>query len=221
MHRRKKSVETGVQYPAPPYRGNVGARTEVMLMTSRETRRWIIPKGWPHKGRTPHRSAAPEAYEEAGVVGRVQRDPLGSFSYQKPPDRARCRCSRSKWATEPRMVRKARTGSQVAVFRAGRKSRPGTDAGEDHSTVSTRSRHHTGTVRCPNLTIMASPISGEAVSGKNLLLRNKIAGEYIDGLTTSAQTPVIRASGGRRPYIAHGGPDFAVPCGQWPVGSTS
>jgi 8-oxo-dGTP pyrophosphatase MutT (NUDIX family) len=54
-----------------------------MLVTSRETRRWIIPKGWPHKGRTPHRSAAREAYEEAGVVGRVRRDPLGSFSYEK------------------------------------------------------------------------------------------------------------------------------------------
>jgi 8-oxo-dGTP pyrophosphatase MutT (NUDIX family) len=54
-----------------------------MLVTSRETHRWIIPKGWPHKGRTPHRSAAREAYEEAGVVGRVRRDSLGSFSYEK------------------------------------------------------------------------------------------------------------------------------------------
>jgi 8-oxo-dGTP pyrophosphatase MutT (NUDIX family) len=42
-------------------------------MTSREPRRWTVPKGWPHEGRTPHRSAASEAYEEAGVVGRVQR----------------------------------------------------------------------------------------------------------------------------------------------------
>jgi len=56
---------------------------EVMLVTSRETRRWIIPKGWPHKGRAPHRSAAREAYEEAGVVGRVRRQSLGSFSYEK------------------------------------------------------------------------------------------------------------------------------------------
>jgi len=56
---------------------------EVMLVTSRETRRWIIPKGWPHKGRAPHRSAAREAYEEAGVVGRVRRQPVGSFSYEK------------------------------------------------------------------------------------------------------------------------------------------
>jgi 8-oxo-dGTP pyrophosphatase MutT (NUDIX family) len=80
---RRKSVETRVQYAALPYRRNGDARTEVMLVTSRETRRWVIPKGWPHKGRTPHRSAAREAYEEAGVVGRVHRDPLGSFSYEK------------------------------------------------------------------------------------------------------------------------------------------
>jgi 8-oxo-dGTP pyrophosphatase MutT (NUDIX family) len=54
-----------------------------MLVTSRQTRRWIIPKGWPHKGKTPHHSAAREAFEEAGVVGAVSKDPIGSFSYQK------------------------------------------------------------------------------------------------------------------------------------------
>jgi 8-oxo-dGTP pyrophosphatase MutT (NUDIX family) len=83
MRKRKKSVETRIQYGALPYRRNDSARMEVMLVTSRETRRWIIPKGWPQKGRTPHRSAAREAYEEAGVVGRVHSDPLGSFSYEK------------------------------------------------------------------------------------------------------------------------------------------
>ena len=72
-----------VQYGALPYRRNESAQMEVMLVTSRETRRWIIPKGWPHKGRAPHRSAAREAYEEAGVVGRVRRQSLGSFSYEK------------------------------------------------------------------------------------------------------------------------------------------
>jgi 8-oxo-dGTP pyrophosphatase MutT (NUDIX family) len=56
-------------------------RTEVV--TSRETRRWIIPKGWPQKGKTPHRSAAREAFEEAGVVGTVGRRPIRSFAYRK------------------------------------------------------------------------------------------------------------------------------------------
>jgi 8-oxo-dGTP pyrophosphatase MutT (NUDIX family) len=54
-----------------------------MLVTSRETRRWIIPKGWPKRGKSPHWSAAREAFEEAGVVGPVGRRPVGSFSYEK------------------------------------------------------------------------------------------------------------------------------------------
>jgi 8-oxo-dGTP pyrophosphatase MutT (NUDIX family) len=54
-----------------------------MLVTSRETRRWIIPKGWPQKGKAPHRSAAREAFEEAGVVGAIRRRSIGSFSYEK------------------------------------------------------------------------------------------------------------------------------------------
>jgi 8-oxo-dGTP pyrophosphatase MutT (NUDIX family) len=72
-----------VQYAALPYRVDGSARTEIMLITSRERRRWIIPKGWPHKGRAPHRSAAREAFEEAGVVGKVRRRPVGTFSYRK------------------------------------------------------------------------------------------------------------------------------------------
>ncbi len=71
-----------VQYAALPYRFS-GRSREVMLVTSRETRRWIIPKGWPQKGKAPHHSAAREAYEEAGVVGAMARRPLGSFEYEK------------------------------------------------------------------------------------------------------------------------------------------
>jgi len=54
-----------------------------MLVTSRETRRWIIPKGWPKKGKSPHHSARREAFEEAGVVGAVAKRSVGSFSYEK------------------------------------------------------------------------------------------------------------------------------------------
>ena len=50
---------------------------------SAETRRWIIPKGWPKKGKSPHRSAAREAFEEAGVIGAVGKRAIGSFSYEK------------------------------------------------------------------------------------------------------------------------------------------
>jgi 8-oxo-dGTP pyrophosphatase MutT (NUDIX family) len=72
-----------VQYGALPYRRGERARPEVMLVTSRERRRWIIPKGWPKKGKSARRSAAREAFEEAGVIGSVARRSVGSFSYKK------------------------------------------------------------------------------------------------------------------------------------------
>ena len=70
-----------LQYGALPYRTSNGQRAEFMLVTSRETRRWIIPKGWPKSGKSPHRSAAHEAFEEAGVLGAIGRQSVGSFSY--------------------------------------------------------------------------------------------------------------------------------------------
>jgi 8-oxo-dGTP pyrophosphatase MutT (NUDIX family) len=54
-----------------------------MLITSRRTRRWIIPKGWPMRRRLPHAAAAREALEEAGVVGRIGKKPIGTYSYKK------------------------------------------------------------------------------------------------------------------------------------------
>jgi 8-oxo-dGTP pyrophosphatase MutT (NUDIX family) len=51
---------------------------EVLLVTSRDTGRWIIPKGWLEKGTKPR-----EAFEEAGVVGKVQKAPVGSYTYTK------------------------------------------------------------------------------------------------------------------------------------------
>jgi 8-oxo-dGTP pyrophosphatase MutT (NUDIX family) len=80
---RKRPSAKRVQYAALPYRRKGKSPTEVLLVTSRETGRWIIPKGWPAKGKPPHKSAAREAREEAGVVGSVNRRPLGIFSYEK------------------------------------------------------------------------------------------------------------------------------------------
>jgi 8-oxo-dGTP pyrophosphatase MutT (NUDIX family) len=80
---RKTTAARRVQYGALPYRLSAGSRPQFMLVTSRETRRWIIPKGWPKKGKSPHYSAAREAFEEAGVVGAVAMRSVGSFSYEK------------------------------------------------------------------------------------------------------------------------------------------
>jgi 8-oxo-dGTP pyrophosphatase MutT (NUDIX family) len=79
----KKTPASRVQYAALPYRRKRNSRTEVLLVTSRDTGRWIIPKGWPAKRKSPHKAAAREALEEAGVIGRISRRPLGAFSYKK------------------------------------------------------------------------------------------------------------------------------------------
>jgi predicted phosphate transport protein (TIGR00153 family) len=57
--------------------------TRVLLVTSRRTRRWVVPKGNPMPGRAPHEAAAEEAWEEAGVRGIPCPTPLGSFRYLK------------------------------------------------------------------------------------------------------------------------------------------
>ena len=72
-----------IQYAALPYRSNGKSKLEIMLVTSRGTQRWIIPKGWPKSGLPPHDTAAEEAFEEAGVVGKISRRPIGTYHYEK------------------------------------------------------------------------------------------------------------------------------------------
>lgn len=72
-----------VQYAALPYRVRQDGAVQIRLITSRETRRWVIPKGWPMKGLSPSKAAAREAYEEAGVLGSMSRKPVGMYSYEK------------------------------------------------------------------------------------------------------------------------------------------
>ena len=55
----------------------------VLLVTSRESKRWVIPKGNPTAGMEAHAAAAQEAKEEAGVLGLVCPTPLGSYRYRK------------------------------------------------------------------------------------------------------------------------------------------
>lgn len=66
---------------------------QVLLVTSRETGRWVIPKGWPVAGLSQAAAAAREAWEEAGVRGHIHGLPLGSFQYEKllrPTTTQRC-----------------------------------------------------------------------------------------------------------------------------------
>lgn len=80
-----KKPETKMQYAALPWRYS-GANREVLLISSRDTGRWVIPKGWPIKGLTPAETAAREAYEEAGLGGQVSKKPIGAFEYGKRLD---------------------------------------------------------------------------------------------------------------------------------------
>ena len=75
--------ETRTQFAALPFRIKKKGTVEVLLMSSRDTGRWIIPKGWPMDGMRPSDAAAQEAWEEAGLRGRAFDDVLGLYSYSK------------------------------------------------------------------------------------------------------------------------------------------
>jgi 8-oxo-dGTP pyrophosphatase MutT (NUDIX family) len=84
MMNKHADLEMGAsreQIAALPYRLQHGL--EILILTSRETRRWIIPKGWPIRGKTLPQSAAREAYEEAGVIGKVSEHSIGDYHYYK------------------------------------------------------------------------------------------------------------------------------------------
>lgn len=70
------------QVAALPWRGE-GEALRILLVSSRETRRWVIPKGWPMKGKADFAAAAQEAYEEAGVDGVVSETTIGEYEYLK------------------------------------------------------------------------------------------------------------------------------------------
>lgn len=77
---RKGDVRT--QFAALCYRIKRG-KVQILLVTSRGSKRWIVPKGWPMEGKTPADSACHEAWEEAGVTGKPDGPCLGVYSYAK------------------------------------------------------------------------------------------------------------------------------------------
>jgi 8-oxo-dGTP pyrophosphatase MutT (NUDIX family) len=70
------------QCAALPFQDTASQR-RVMLITSLGTRRWILPKGNIEPGLTIRESAEFEAFEEAGVMGNLQADSIGSYTYEK------------------------------------------------------------------------------------------------------------------------------------------
>jgi 8-oxo-dGTP pyrophosphatase MutT (NUDIX family) len=79
----RKSGTRRRQVAALPWRAPTSGALEILLVSSRETRRWVIPKGWQMKGKLDHQAAAQEAYEEAGLDGRIVDKPIGEYPYLK------------------------------------------------------------------------------------------------------------------------------------------
>lgn len=88
LHTRKIELGDGgktdlrTQFAALCYRIK-DDKLQFCIVTSRRSKRWIVPKGWPMHGETPMDAAATEAFEEAGVRGKIYPRPIGVFSYYK------------------------------------------------------------------------------------------------------------------------------------------
>jgi 8-oxo-dGTP pyrophosphatase MutT (NUDIX family) len=86
---RKSGMSRGAEVAVPlqsgalPWRLKRRRMAEVLLVTGRRSGRWMIPKGWPMTGKSLADSAAQEAFEEAGIKGRVDSRPIGRFRHVK------------------------------------------------------------------------------------------------------------------------------------------
>ncbi|MGC1503043.1 MAG: NUDIX hydrolase [Sulfitobacter sp.] len=89
---KHRHTDKGTKKPQRPKRLQVAALCyketklgrQVLLITSRDTGRWIVPKGWPMKGKDDHEAALIEAWEEAGVSkADIEEEPMGFFEYAK------------------------------------------------------------------------------------------------------------------------------------------
>lgn len=76
----------GEQIAALPMRRDTKDQVRVLMVTSRDTGRWVMPKGWHMDGKKPWRAAEIEALEEAGAKGHIGSLMIGSYSYGKTLD---------------------------------------------------------------------------------------------------------------------------------------
>jgi 8-oxo-dGTP pyrophosphatase MutT (NUDIX family) len=76
-------MDTAHQVAALIVRRTTEGSPLILLVTSRDTRRWVIPKGWPQQDQPDHVTASQEALEEGGVIGVVLPGSIGSYLYRK------------------------------------------------------------------------------------------------------------------------------------------
>ncbi|CCD97034.1 conserved hypothetical protein [Bradyrhizobium sp. ORS 375] len=79
------------QFAALPFRIEA-AQLSILLITTRRKQRWSVPKGSPMLRKGPHRVAAIEAFEEAGLRGKIGRQPLGRFKHSKRKGKRKILC---------------------------------------------------------------------------------------------------------------------------------
>jgi 8-oxo-dGTP pyrophosphatase MutT (NUDIX family) len=123
---------------------------QVLLITSRDTGRWIIPKGWRAKRMKDHEAAAREAEEEAGVTGKMKSKPIGNYSYAKTGDAGKrsvrvavflllVRRERNRWP-EQRERRRAWFDVRKAVEEVGERELRKLIKGVEHLSLSAATR---------------------------------------------------------------------------------
>ena len=76
-------LEFAQQVGALPVRRAADGTLLVLLVTTLQTQRWVIPKGWPWPGEQDYAAAAEEAREEAGVLGEPNAISFGTYTYEK------------------------------------------------------------------------------------------------------------------------------------------
>ncbi len=76
-------IEFTDQIGALPVRWDKSDKLRVLMVTSRDRGRWVIPKGWMMDGKKPWHAAEIEALEEAGAVGFISKKSIGCFHYDK------------------------------------------------------------------------------------------------------------------------------------------
>lgn len=77
------------QIAALPVHWDRNFKLRILMVTSRDSGRWVMPKGWRMDGKKPWRAAEIEALEEAGAVGHISKTPVGQYHYQKRLDNGR------------------------------------------------------------------------------------------------------------------------------------
>lgn len=84
--------DTAQQIAALPVHWDKNGKLRVLMVTSRDRGRWVMPKGWMMDGKKPWQAAKIEALEEAGAVGFVSDEKIGVYHYKKRLEKGHVRC---------------------------------------------------------------------------------------------------------------------------------